>query len=172
MKTLYNDNIKSLLLNVIMNDCDEMITIKSLDLKYLDCNNAFIRHIGAQSREEIIGKPVIEVIPNSNFRIIKENIDKIFKTRTLQSYSFDIETNNSLKRVKQISTPVIQENQIKYILTISRDITQDELLKEKLTAKTLQLDTLMEHVPLLVYMKDKDKNYIIGSKHAKEFARN
>lgn len=155
-----------------MNDCDEMITIKSLDLKYLDCNNAFIRHIGAQSREEIIGKPVIEVIPNSNFRIIKENIDKIFKTRTLQSYSFDIETNNSLKRVKQISTPVIQENQIKYILTISRDITQDELLKEKLTAKTLQLDTLMEHVPLLVYMKDKDKNYIIGSKHAKEFTRN
>ena len=164
--------MQSLLLNVLMHDCDEMITIKSLDLKYLDCNNAFMHHIGAATKDEIIGKPIIEVIPMSNYKIIKKNIDKILKTGKLQSYSFEIETNNSLKIVKQISTPVILENKIKYILTISRDITQDELLKEKLSEKTLQLDTLMEHLPLLVYMKDKNKNYIIGSKHAKNFVEN
>ena len=169
MKTLHQDNMQSLLLNVLMNDCDEMITIKSLDFRYLDCNNAFVRHIGAKSKEDIIGKPIIEVIPPSNYKIIKKNIDKIFKTGKLQSYSFEIETHNSLRNVQQISTPVIQDNQIKYILTISRDTTQDELLKENLASKTLQLDTLMEHLPLLVYMKDKNKNYIIGSKHAKKF---
>ena len=172
MRTLHQGDMQSLLLNVLMHDCDEMITIKSLDLRYLDCNNAFMNHIGAKSKEEIINKPIIEVIPESNYKIIKENIDKILQTGRLQSYSFEIETNNSLRIVQQISTPVIQENQIKYILTISRDITQDELLKEKLAAKTLQLDTLMEHLPLLVYMKDKDKNYIIGSKHAKNFVEN
>lgn len=164
--------MQSLLLNVLMHDCEEMITIKSLDLKYLDCNNAFIRHINAKSKEDIVGKPIIDVIPISNYKIIKENIDKILQTGKLQSYSFEIETNNSLKFVQQISTPVILENQIKYILTISRDITKDELLKEKLALKTVQLDTLMEHLPLLVYMKDKDKNYIIGSKYAKNFVEN
>lgn len=169
MKVLHQDRMQSLLLNVLMHDCEEMITIKSLDLKYLDCNNAFMRHIGATSKDEIIGKPIVDVIPASNYKIIKENIDKILETGQLQSYSFEIETNNSLRVVKQLSTPVVQDNQIKYILTISRDITQDELLKEKLAEKTVQLDTLMEYLPVLVYMKDKDKNYITGSKFAKDF---
>ena len=169
MGTLQQDNMQSLLLNVLMNDCEEMITIKSLDLKYLDCNNAFMRHIGVKNKDEIVGKPIIEVIPRRNFEIIKEKIDKILETGELQSYFFEIMCNNSLRIVKQLSTPIIQKNKVRYILTISRDITQDEIIKEKLTAKTLQLDTLMEHLPLLVYMKDKNKNYIIGSKHAKNF---
>ncbi len=164
--------MQSLLLNVLMHDCGEMITIKSLDLRYLDCNNAFMNHMGIKNKEDIIGKPIVEVIPMSNYKIIKKNIDNILKTGKLQSYSFDIERNNSVRRVQQISTPVIQENQIKYILTISRDVTQDELLKEELAAKTKQLNILMEHLPLLVYMKDKNKNYIIGSKYAKEFVEN
>ena len=169
MKNLHQDNMQSLLLNILMHDCEEMITIKSLDLKYLDCNNAFMRHIGAQNKDEIVGKPIAEVIPKRNFEIIKEKIDTILETGQLQSYFFEIIQNNSLRVVKQLSTPIIQENQIKYILTISRDITQDEVLKEKLAVKTMQLDTLMEHLPLLVYMKDKNKNYIIGSKHARKF---
>ena len=169
MKNLHQDNMQSLLLNILMHDCEEMITIKSLDLKYLDCNNAFMRHIGAQNKDEIVGKPIAEVIPKRNFEIIKEKIDTILETGQLQSYFFEIIQNNSLRVVKQLSTPIIQENQIKYILTISRDITQDEVLKEKLAVKTMQLDTLMEHLPLLVYMKDKNKNYIIGSKHARNF---
>ena len=169
MKTLHQDDMQSLLLKVLMHDCDEMITIKSLDLKYLDCNNAFMKHIGVKNKEEVIGRPIFDVIPKSNYDIIKKNVEKILKTGKLQSYSFEIETNNSLRVVQQVSTPIILENQIKYILTISRDITEDEIIKEKLAVKTLQLDTLMEHLPLLVYMKDKNKNYIIGSKHAKGF---
>ena len=172
LKILNQNYMQSLLLNVLMHDCDEMITIKSLDLKYLDCNNAFMQHIGAKHKEDIVGKPIIDVIPISNYKIIKDKIDKILKTGQLQSYSFEIETHNSLRIVQQISTPVVKENQIKYILTISRDITQEELLKERLAAKTVQLDTLMEHIPLLVYMKDSQKNYIIGSKYAKNFVEN
>ena len=172
LKILNQNYMQSLLLNVLMHDCDEMITIKSLDLKYLDCNNAFMQHIGAKHKEDIVGKPIIDVIPISNYKIIKDKIDNILKTGQLQSYSFEIETHNSLRIVQQISTPVVKENQIKYILTISRDITQEELLKERLAAKTVQLDTLMEHIPLLVYMKDNQKNYIIGSKYAKNFVEN
>ena len=71
--------MQSLLLNVLMHDCDEMITIKSLDLKYLDCNNAFMQHIGAKHKEDIVGKPIIDVIPISNYKIIKDKIDNILK---------------------------------------------------------------------------------------------
>ena len=172
MKNLHQDYVQSLLFKVLMDDCDEMITIKSLDLKYLDCNNAFVRHIGAKSKADIIGKPIIEVIPQSDYRAIKENIDKVLETKSLQSYCFDMETDNTLRKIHQTSAPVVQNNQTKYILAISRDITLDELLREELAAKTLQLNTLLENVPLLVYMKDKDLNYITGSKYAKDFVEN
>ena len=94
LKNLHLDKTQSLLLSVLMDDCDEMITIKSLDLRYLDCNSAFMRHIGAKSREEIVGKPIIDVIPASNYKIIKANIDKVLETGKLQSYAFEIEINN------------------------------------------------------------------------------
>ena len=155
-----------------MEYCDEMISVKSLDLEYLDCNKAFLKHFGFRNREEVVGKNIAEVIPPNNIKQIRYNLERVIATKTLQSYAFDIYTNNSSRRVQQISTPVMQDKEIKYILTISRDITHDEYIKEELIAKTSQLNTLMEHLPLLVYMKDKNRNYIIGSKHAQDFVEN
>lgn len=172
MKNLQKAKVEYPLLDILMEYCDEMITVKSLDLRYLDCNRAFLNHFGLKQREDVVGKSVNEIIPPINLQLIKPNLLKVIKTQTLQSYTFDIYTNNSSRTVQQISTPVIQDNRVKYILTISRDITQEEFIKEELIAKTTQLNTLMEHLPLLVYMKDKNKNYIIGSKYAKDFVEN
>ena len=172
MKSLTQTHESTLLLDVLMDYCDEMISIKSLDLRYLDCNNAFLKHFGYSKREEVLGKSIFSVIPKENIDLIHSNLQKVLEEKKLHSYSFKIYANNSSRIVQQISTPVIFDEQIKYILTISRDITDDELLKERLIQKTIQLNVLMQHLPLLVYMKDKDKNYVIGSKHAKNFVDN
>lgn len=169
MKSLHDIQESTLLLNVLMDYCDEIISIKSLDFKYLDCNNAFLKHFGTSNAEDIIGKDVISVVPKENIDLIYSNLKKVIEEKRLQSYTFKINSNGAKRLIRQISTPVMCDNEIKYILTISRDITQDELLKEKLMHKTMRFDTLMQHLPLLVYMKDEDKNYVIGSKNAKDF---
>lgn len=152
-----------------MDYCDEIISIKSLDFKYLDCNTAFLKHFGFSTAEEVLGKSIFTLIPKESVDLVHSNLQKVLKEKQMQSYSFRINTNNKVKLVQQTSTPVILNGEIKYILTISRDVTQDQFLKENLLYKTMRFDTLMQHLPLLVYMKDKDKNYIIGSKFAKEF---
>lgn len=168
MKNLSKAKVNSPLLDVLMEYCDEMITIKSLDFRYLDCNRAFLNHLGLE-RKDALGKTIFELLPEVNIPQIHENVQKAIDTRTLQSYSFRIDTNNTSRFVHQISTPVVIDNEIKYILTISRDITSDEIIRNELVVKNNQLNTLMEHLPLLVYMKDKNKKYITGSKHAKDF---
>lgn len=45
----------------------------------------------------------------------------------------------------------------------------DESVVLDLINKNNQLSTVLEHSPLLVYMKDKNLNYITGSKYAKDF---
>ena len=172
MKNLNKSKANSPLLDVLMEYCDEMITVKSLDFKYLDCNRAFLNHLGLKNREDVLGKTIFEVLPPRNIDLIKKNIGIVIQTGKLQSYSFKIITNNSSRVVQQIATPIIQNNEIKYILAISRDITQDEIMKNELITKNNQFNTLMEHLPLMVYMKDKDRNYITGSKYAKEFVEN
>lgn len=152
-----------------MDYCDEIISIKSLDFKYLDCNNAFLKHFGFVTAQEVLGKSIFSIIPKESVDLVYCNLQRVLKEKQMQSYSFRINTNNTSKLVQQTSTPVILDDEIKYILTISRDVTQDQFLKDNLLHKTLRFDTLMQHLPLLVYMKDKDKNYVIGSKFAKDF---
>ena len=48
----------------------------------------------------------------------------------------------------------------------------DESVIIDLINKNNQLSTVLEHSPLLVYMKDKNLNYITGSKYAKDFVEN
>ena len=157
MKSLHNTQESTLLLNVLMDYCDEIISVKSLDFKYLDCNTAFLKHFGFSTAEEVLGKSIFTLIPKESVDLVHSNLQKVLKEKQMRSYSFRINTNNKVKLVQQTSTPVILNGEIKYILTISRDVTQDQFLKENLLYKTMRFDTLMQHLPLLVYMKDKDK---------------
>jgi signal transduction histidine kinase len=41
---------------------------------------------------------------------------------------------------------------------------------QKVFKKARKLDTLLEHIQMLIYMKDNNGKYLLGSKHAKDFA--
>lgn len=169
IKLSQDESAESILLSAVIEHCQEIITIKDLNYRYLTCNKAFLKHIDGLSREEIIGKTIFDIIPQVNADCMRLNIDKSIKTKTPQTYTMKINYSGVSKIVQQTSTPIINNGTVEYILSISRDITEDEKLKEELLRKNGQLNTLLAYVPALVYMKDKDKNYIIGSKYAKDF---
>lgn len=159
----------SILLNGLMDYCEEIITIKDLNYKYLTCNNAFLKHFNLTSQAQIIGKTVFEMLQADNADCIKKNIDKAIKSKKPQSYIFKVLMVDGSKIVHQTSTPLIKDGKVQYILSISRDITKDELMKEELIRKNVQINTMLEYMPVLLYMKDKNKQYLIGSKYAKDF---
>lgn len=159
----------SLLLSGIMENCQEIITVKDINYKYLVFNNAFLNHFKFLKESEIIGKSIFELISEKNAMIVKNNIDKSIETGLPQTYVLEVNKGDKFKIIKQTSTPLISNGKVKYILSISRDITKDEILMNELIKKNSQLKTLLEYLPVLVYMKNKSKKYILGTKYAKDF---
>lgn len=159
----------SLLLSGIMENCQEIITVKDINYKYLVFNNAFLNHFKFLKEGEIIGKSIFELISEKNAMIVKNNIDKSIETGLPQTYVLEVNKGDKFKIIKQTSTPLISNGKVKYILSISRDITKDKILMNELIKKNSQLKTLLEYLPALVYMKNKSKKYILGTKYAKDF---
>ena len=85
---------------------------------------------------------------------VKEQLDEVLKSKVPKRYSFKITTKSSLRIVQQTSTPIIKDGKVDFILSISEDITDEENLKNEILRKNNQLNTLLEHLPMLVYMKD------------------
>lgn len=169
VKISTKNSVVSLLLNGLMENCEEIITIKDLNLNYLMCNNAFLKHFELNDENQVIGKSVFEFLPKDVAKSAGENINKSIRLRKPQTVIFKIQVGDKVKIMRQTSTPLIKNGKVKCLLSVSVDITKDTLLTEELISKNSQLDTLLEYLPLIVYMKDKDKNFIIGSKYAKEF---
>ena len=168
-KIIEQNEANSVLFNALMENCKEIITIKDSSFRYIACNNAFLRHFDINDINDIIGKTIFEFLPKANAEIIKNNVEKVLKTSKSSTYTMKVKCKNIEKIVQQTLNPVFENNAIKYYLTISRDITEDENLKEKLIEKNIQLNTLLEYSPVLTYMKTKNKEYILGSKYAKDF---
>jgi len=164
-----NSNI---LLASILENCQDIITIKDLSGKYLACNKAFLQILGIQNEEDVIGKHVFDVLNFDANKIIMEKFAHVIKTGEQVTYTFTLKNDMVNKIINQITTPIVENGKITRILSVSRDVTHEENLKLKLVDKICQLNTLLEHLPMLVYMKDKDRKFITGSKHAKDFVLN
>ena len=161
-----NSNI---LLESILENCLDIITVKDLNGRYIACNKAFLNITGIDSEEKIIGRRIGEVLPFEGKKYVIENLEKVLQTGIPQSYTFHVCTDRTNKIINQTSTPIVENGKITRILSVARDVTHEENLKNKLVDKISQLNTLLEHLPMLVYMKDKNFNYITGSKYAKQF---
>ncbi len=166
---MMNITNKDYLLDSILEYCDDLITIKNLDLEYVACNKAFLEHTGANCEAQIINKTIFDIFPPESADIIAQNINQVIKDLTPKTYIFQVTTNNSRKIVKQTSTPILRDGKIEGVLSISSDVTNEENLKSKLYEKVYQFNALLDNLPMFVYMKNKDGQYIFGSKHSKEF---
>ena len=69
---------KEHLLDAIFEYCEDIITVKDLDLKYIAYNKAFLRSIiEGDEKTPIIGKSVDEVFPNDGCaQVVINNVQK------------------------------------------------------------------------------------------------
>ena len=160
------------LLDAVFEYCEDIITVKDLNLRYVAYNIAFLKHIGIEDGNKILGKTVQEVVPQSGCDIILQNVKKVMTELKPCSYTFVLEKGGGRKYVKQTATPVIRNGVLTNILMVSSDITNEESLNSKLIEKNYQLNTLLAYLPFYVYMKDKNKNLIVASERSRDFVKN
>lgn len=165
---------KEHLLDAIFEYCEDIITVKDLDLKYIAYNKAFLRSIiEGDEKTPIIGKSVDEVFPNNECaHVVINNVQKAISELETNCYTFRHKIHGVNKIIKQTTTPIIREGIVCGVLSVSRDVTREENLKTRLLEKNYQLNTLLENLPLLVYMKDKNRNLVVANNESRNFVLN
>lgn len=165
---------KEHLLDAIFEYCEDIITVKDLDLKYIAYNKAFLRSIiEGDEKTPIIGKSVDELFPNNECaQVVINNVQKAISELETNCYTFRHKIHGVNKIIKQTTTPIIREGIVCGVLSVSRDVTREENLKTRLLEKNYQLNTLLENLPLLVYMKDKNRNLVVANNESRNFVLN
>ena len=165
---------KEHLLDAIFEYCEDIITVKDLDLKYIAYNKAFLRSlIEGDEKTPIIGKSVDEVFPtNESAQVVINNAQKAISELETNCYTFRHKIHGVNKIIKQTTAPIVRDGIVCGVLSVSRDVTREENLKTRLLEKNYQLNTLLENLPLLVYMKDKNRNLVVANNESRNFVLN
>ena len=165
---------KEHLLDAIFEYCEDIITVKDLDLKYIAYNKAFLKSIiEGDEKTPIIGKSVDEVFPNDECaQVVINNAQKAISELETNCYTFRHKIHGVNKIIKQTTTPIVRDGIVFGVLSVSRDVTREENLKTRLLEKNYQLNTLLENLPLLVYMKDKNRNLAVANNESRNFVLN
>ena len=165
---------KEHLLDAIFEYCEDIITVKDLDLKYIAYNKAFLKSIiEGDEKTPIIGKSVDEVFPNDECaQVVINNAQKAISELETNCYTFRHKIHGVNKIIKQTTTPIVRDGIVCGVLSVSRDVTREENLKTRLLEKNYQLNTLLENLPLLVYMKDKNRNLVVANNESRNFVLN
>ena len=159
-----------ILLASILENCLDIITVKDLNAKYIACNKAFLQFSNIETEEDVIGRHVCDVLSAYDSKqYIFDMFEEVIKTGEPRTYTFTLKNEKIYKIINQTSTPIVENGKITRILSVSRDVTHEENLKLKLVDKISQLNTLLENLPMLVYMQDKNLKYITGSKYTRDF---
>lgn len=129
--------------------------------------------IEGDEKTPIIGKSVDEVFPNDECaQVVINNAQKAISELETNCYTFRHKIHGVNKIIKQTTTPIVRDGIVFGVLSVSRDVTREENLKTRLLEKNYQLNTLLENLPLLVYMKDKNRNLVVANNESRNFVLN
>lgn len=167
----YNNIIpkESFLWDVIDNYCEDIITIKNKDLRFVAWNKSFATLLNRED-SEIAECDIYDVYPYKTAVEAEVLFKDLLKNGGSKSVTVEIVRADGQRRLlRQIATPIIKEGVVTGILSVSRDVTFEEDLKTQLMDMNSKFNTLLEHVPMVVYMKDDQGHYITSSKYGKIF---
>lgn len=137
-----------------MENCQDIITVKDLDFKYVVCNRAFLKLLQFPHEINAIGKNIKEILPKETYDTIVKNINEVLETREPKVYTFNIISNLKIQVLSQLSTPIVEDGEITGILSVARNITKEENLKLKLVDKICELNSLIERKKQLEAQKE------------------
>ena len=155
--------------NAVMYSCQDIVSIKDLNLNYVTVNKAFLRAFKLENETKVIGHQFDCILKPLNRKILTNKYMELIKNPEVKSFVLMLENECNLKFARVTCYPIMEEGGLVGILSITRDETVEEKFKLKLIEKICVINSLLENMPMLAFMKDCDNNYITGSKYAKKF---
>ena len=156
------------ILDISLKECPEGIIYKDKNLIYRTVNKSFCRCYKIDNPEEFIGKKDAPFLTPKNRKIVQDVCETILKDHQPISYYLS-HNSDSEKFLCVTSTPIFYHKELLGIISIVRDITYEENLKERFVSKHYQIKSFLENIPMLIYMQNKELDYITGTKPSKDF---
>lgn len=155
------------LLDIIFSNSPDIITFKDSKLKYAMCSKKFACLTGKKDSSEIIGKTIKEFLSDKNqANILKSNDRYVMKKRVSRTCFYTDYSSSPELKYEVISTPIISNNEVVGVLTLSRDVTDTCNLKDSLEFSNSQLVNLLNNIPMFAYIVDTSGKYVLGNDRA------
>ena len=106
------------LLDAVLEYCDDIITVKDLNLNYVAYNKAFLKILNKSLNTDITGKSVCEVLPQSCVETMVTNAKRVIEELRPLSYTLILDMNGTTRIIKQTTTPIIRNGIVENILTV------------------------------------------------------
>ena len=122
------------ILDMVFRQCPDGIVYKDNSLCYRVANSAFCKCYNIENKDDFIGKKEASFLTANNQKLVFEINNAILEEQQPLSYIMSLD--NKLNSVLSItSTPIYLEREFLGIISIVKDITQEEALKEDFVNK-------------------------------------
>lgn len=122
------------ILDMVFRQCPDGIVYKDNSLCYRVANSAFCKCYNIENKDDFIGKKEASFLTANNQKLVFEINNAILEEQQPLSYIMSLD--NKLNSVLSItSTPIYLEREFLGIISIVKDITQEEALKEEFVNK-------------------------------------
>ncbi len=156
------------MLDNIFQTTPDIITFRDSKLRYAMCSKCFLDFFGYKSDNEVIGKTQLELFYSEQALLVDKYLHYVLKEKVSKTYIQKYYLNNVEYIYESTSSPIISNNEVVGIITLSRDITETIYLRKSLEYSNEKLYSLIDNFPLLAYVLDKDGNFILGNERAKD----
>jgi PAS domain S-box-containing protein len=159
-------------MRVLLDNSPDAIYFKDLESRFLAVNKAYLNKVSFKSDKEIIGKTDFDLFVFDHAQNARNDELEIIKTGKSITDKLEKETlaDGKISWVSTTKLPLRnKEGNITGTFGISRDITERKNAENMLDYERNMLRILIDALPDLIYVKDKEEKFIINNKAHVEF---
>lgn len=157
------------LLNIMFKFTPDLITFKDPKLRYVMGSKVFMDVFEFSSEQDFVGKTPFEIFAPSHAKLITMYDNLVLKDKEPKMYVLKFQIRGVDVLYELISAPIISNDEVVGIMTLSRDITETHNQTELLEFANNQLYSLINNAPMLAYVLDTEGNFILGNARARNF---
>jgi len=129
------------------------LTHCSRDLRYLSANRAYAQYVGLP-QEQIVGRPIVDVLGQAAFEIIRPRIERVLSGERVE-FEDELPIGGGRKSIQAVYTPDRDTSGavVGWVASIM-DISERKRIEKELKAANAFLDAIIEHIPIVLFLKD------------------
>ena len=145
----------------------DLVACKDKNLKFTMGNKSLLSLFKLNRMSQLRGKNITHFFSEQLSNLINEQDEYVIKNGKVVKYKIHSPENNNYYQC--ISVPLKKGNNVKGVATLIRNITEEEVLKEKLNSSYSQIKSVINNLPMVAYIVDLNGNYIMGNEKSYKF---